>query len=95
MMKPREQHIDRLLAPDIDPGRGFVEKKNIRIPGKGPGDEHPLKLARGKVANLLLAKTRAKSHGAEHCADVRRRVSFQREEVLDTEWNVLDIGRTT
>ena len=38
------------LMFDIEMGRGFIEKNNLRPLGKGPCDENPLHFASGKLA---------------------------------------------
>ena len=55
---PRQQRDDLLLASDVEVGERLVEEQQLRSADEGVGDEHPLLLAAGEVADALVGEAR-------------------------------------
>ena len=51
-----EQVEDLVTGPHVDAGGGLVHEQEVGAAQQGPGDEHPLLLAAGQVADVAAAE---------------------------------------
>ena len=66
--KRTQQLDDGVLGIDVDAGEGFVEQNHPPVLGKRAGEEHPLLLAAGELADLALAEI-AHADAGKCCCD--------------------------
>ena len=63
-----EEVQDLVAGAHVDAGRGLVEQQHSGLAEQRPGDEHPLLLAAGELADVAIAEA-ADAELVEHVVD--------------------------